>query len=254
MREVLAAGAARDGLSYRGAAHARRPRPRGRRRSPGSPATASRATSTPTTRRSASSTGAASPLDLRSRTDDDPRLRGTKQRVATEREVTVTRGRSDGRTVVIVPEVKGAQTVGLTLLHLELRDRLPADVARSVLPGYRNRYARAAAARSPRPSPTFDDARARRRSTSSTCSPCRSTSSPTAGATWPPSMTTVPARRARDRGLGTDLVEVERFRLALRTPRRRSPSGCSATRAGVRVPLTASRCRASRRGSAPRKR
>ena len=39
-----------------------------------------------------------------------------------------------------MPEVKGAQTVGLTLLHLELADRLPPDVARSVLSGYRHRY------------------------------------------------------------------------------------------------------------------
>ena len=39
-----------------------------------------------------------------------------------------------------MPEVKGAQTVGLTLLHLELPDRLPADVARGVLSGYRHRY------------------------------------------------------------------------------------------------------------------
>jgi glutamine---fructose-6-phosphate transaminase (isomerizing) len=42
---------------------------------------------------------------------------------------------------VIVPEVKGVQTVGLTLLHLDLKDRLPADVAHAVLSGYRNRYA-----------------------------------------------------------------------------------------------------------------
>src|SRR5207248_3885303 len=56
-------------------------------------------------------------LDIPSRTSADPRLRGTKHRVATQREVTVARGRSDGRTVVIVPEVKGNETVGVTLLH-----------------------------------------------------------------------------------------------------------------------------------------
>ena len=37
----------------------------------------------------------------------DPRLRGTKHRAADEREVTVARGASDGRTVILVPEVKG---------------------------------------------------------------------------------------------------------------------------------------------------
>jgi glutamine---fructose-6-phosphate transaminase (isomerizing) len=78
---------------------------------------------------------------IRSRTDDDPRLRGTKQLVAIEREVTVARGRSDDRTLVFVPEVKGNQTVGLTLLHVQFVDRLEPAAARAVLQGYRNRYA-----------------------------------------------------------------------------------------------------------------
>jgi glucosamine--fructose-6-phosphate aminotransferase (isomerizing) len=80
-------------------------------------------------------------MQMRSRTAENPILRGTKQVAAVEREVTVTRGRGDGRTVLIIPEVKGVQTVGLTLLHLDLKDRLPADVAHAVLSGYRNRYA-----------------------------------------------------------------------------------------------------------------
>ena len=50
------------------------------------------------------------------------------------------RGRSDGRTLVLVPEVKGNQTTGLTLLHVRFHDRLPAEVARRVLEGYRDRY------------------------------------------------------------------------------------------------------------------
>ncbi len=78
---------------------------------------------------------------LRSRTEADPRLRGTKALVASEREVTVARGRSDQRTVVIVPEVKGTQTIGLTLLHVAFVDRLPPPAARAVLEGYRHRYA-----------------------------------------------------------------------------------------------------------------
>jgi glutamine---fructose-6-phosphate transaminase (isomerizing) len=77
---------------------------------------------------------------IRSRTETDPRLRGTKQTVAAERQVFVYRGRADGRILAVVPEVKGAHTVGLTLLHLELPDRLPADIARGVLSGYRHRY------------------------------------------------------------------------------------------------------------------
>ena len=74
--------------------------------------------------------------DLASRTERNPRLRGTKRRVAVEREVMAARGRSDGRTLVIVPEVKGSDATGITLLHVRWVDRLPAATARSVLQGY----------------------------------------------------------------------------------------------------------------------
>ena len=78
--------------------------------------------------------------DIPSRTDGNPVLRGTKHRAATEREVTVVRGRADGRTLILIPEVKGNQTTGLTLLHVRFHDRLPGDAARRVLEGYRGRY------------------------------------------------------------------------------------------------------------------
>ena len=95
---------------------------------------------------------------LRSRTEDDPTLRGTKQLVALEREVTVARGRSDGRTLIFIPEVKGTQTVGLTLLHVRFHDRLSPEAARSVLEGYRHRYAALRGAVT-ETDPTFDDSR-----------------------------------------------------------------------------------------------
>ena len=76
-----------------------------------------------------------------SRTETNPTLRGTKHRVAFEREVTVVRGRADGRTLVIVPEVKGTQATGLTLLHVRFHDRLAPEGARRVLQAYRDRYA-----------------------------------------------------------------------------------------------------------------
>ena len=85
-------------------------------------------------------------------------LRGTKQTVAAEREVFVTAGRVDGRTIAIVPEVKGVQTVGLTLLHLRLRDHLAPDVARAVLAGYRHRFTALRGAVT-ETEPTFDTAR-----------------------------------------------------------------------------------------------
>ena len=80
--------------------------------------------------------------DLRSRVDSNARLVGTKRRVAAEQEVLVASGRSDGRTVIIVPEVKGAQTVGLTLLHVVFHEQLPASTVRQVLQGYDKRYER----------------------------------------------------------------------------------------------------------------
>ncbi|MGZ4757160.1 MAG: SIS domain-containing protein [Acidimicrobiia bacterium] len=140
VQQVLAAGAARDGLSYRVLRTLVDLNPAvnevtgfTRYAIEGDPATDDATISV-------LDQGGIS-MQLRSRTADNPILRGTKQLAAAEREVTVTRGRSDGRTLVIVPEVKGVQTVGLTLLHLDLKDRLPADVAHAVLSGYRNRYA-----------------------------------------------------------------------------------------------------------------
>lgn len=79
--------------------------------------------------------------DVPSRVDRDPELRGSKRRIAVEREAVVAKGRADGRTVVFVPEVKGSQCTGITLLHVRLVDRLAPMAARAVLQGYRDRYA-----------------------------------------------------------------------------------------------------------------
>jgi len=78
--------------------------------------------------------------ELKSRTETSPELRGTKHRVATERLVTVARGRHDGRTVIIVPEGKDKQATGLTLLHVRFPDHMPVGGMRSVLQGYRGRF------------------------------------------------------------------------------------------------------------------
>ncbi|MEM7096341.1 MAG: SIS domain-containing protein [Actinomycetota bacterium] len=75
-----------------------------------------------------------------SRVDRDPVLRGTKHRVAIEGQVLVTRGLRDGRLIVLVPEVKDAQPVGITLLHLQLVDELTIDQTRAVLQSYQNRF------------------------------------------------------------------------------------------------------------------
>jgi glucosamine--fructose-6-phosphate aminotransferase (isomerizing) len=80
--------------------------------------------------------------DVASRVDRNPTLLGTKRRVAADREVLVGRGRSDGRTFVMVPEVKAGVCTGITLMHVQFRDRLPAPTMRGVLQGYDRRYDR----------------------------------------------------------------------------------------------------------------
>jgi len=76
-----------------------------------------------------------------SRAEHDPRLRGTKRQVARNHEVTVARGRSDGRTFILIPETKDNETTELTLLHVRFHDHLEPSVVASVLQGYRGRYA-----------------------------------------------------------------------------------------------------------------
>jgi glucosamine--fructose-6-phosphate aminotransferase (isomerizing) len=97
-------------------------------------------------------------LGLTSRTDSNPMLRGTKHHAAVKREVTVARGRSDDRTVILVPETKDAQVIGMTLLHVRFAETLSADLARQVLSGYQNRYIHLADAVT-ETEPVFDDER-----------------------------------------------------------------------------------------------
>jgi glucosamine--fructose-6-phosphate aminotransferase (isomerizing) len=80
-------------------------------------------------------------LDIPSRTERAGVLRGTKHTVALERQVFVTRGREDGRTVVIIPETKDDRATGITLLHVRFSDHLSVGAARGALQGYRNRWA-----------------------------------------------------------------------------------------------------------------
>lgn len=70
----------------------------------------------------------------------DPKLRGSKHLVASEQDVVITKGRNDQRTIILVPEVKDQQTVGLTLLHVRLEKYVDEQVAKQILQGYQNRY------------------------------------------------------------------------------------------------------------------
>jgi glucosamine--fructose-6-phosphate aminotransferase (isomerizing) len=82
-----------------------------------------------------------SSASLRSRTEGHPVLQGTKNLAARQRLVTASKGRSDGRTVIIVPETKGNETTGITLLQVDFSGRLDPVTAREVLEGYQSRMA-----------------------------------------------------------------------------------------------------------------
>jgi glucosamine--fructose-6-phosphate aminotransferase (isomerizing) len=75
-----------------------------------------------------------------SRTATDNTLRGTKHRAAEKRAVTVFKGLHDGRTGVMVPEVKDGQVTGMTLLHLRFAPVLAPEAAKAVLQAYQARY------------------------------------------------------------------------------------------------------------------
>ncbi|MEZ5966341.1 MAG: SIS domain-containing protein [Planctomycetota bacterium] len=96
--------------------------------------------------------------ELRSRTEREPLLRGTKHAVARKRRLLVARGASDGRTVILVPEVHGGKTVGITLLHVAFQHQVPADAMHSVLHGYHDRLAELRDAVT-ETEPSFDEAR-----------------------------------------------------------------------------------------------
>ncbi len=81
-------------------------------------------------------------LGLKSRAEHATALVGTKRHVAVAREVLVARGRADDRTVILVPEVKSGQCIGLTLLHVRFHDVLEPSVMRPVLQDYDRRYER----------------------------------------------------------------------------------------------------------------
>ncbi len=75
-----------------------------------------------------------------SRTADLPVLRGTKHLVAEERQLLVARGRSDGRTVILIPEIDRTGVIGILLLHVTFVDFASPAAMRGVLSSYRNRY------------------------------------------------------------------------------------------------------------------
>ncbi len=142
VQELLAAGAGRDRLAYRTLKVLADLDPAvdavvgyTRYAIEGDPASASGATITIVDRGGLS-------RDVTSRVERNSQLLGTKRRVASEKQVLVARGRSDSRTVIFIPEVKGGTCTGITLLHVRFHERLAAATMRGVLQGYDRRYDR----------------------------------------------------------------------------------------------------------------
>ncbi|HMS24114.1 MAG TPA: SIS domain-containing protein [Acidimicrobiia bacterium] len=80
-----------------------------------------------------------SAASLTSRVTSNPLLRGTKSLTAREQTVWVAQGKSDGRNVILVPEISRSQTIGLTLLHIDVDESISVAARKRVLEGYKQR-------------------------------------------------------------------------------------------------------------------
>lgn len=76
---------------------------------------------------------------LTSRVISNPTLRGTKSLTAREQKVWIVQGKSDGRNVIMVPEVTRSKTTGITLLHIDVDDTIPVESRKRILEGYKQR-------------------------------------------------------------------------------------------------------------------
>ncbi len=77
--------------------------------------------------------------NLVSRINTNPILRGTKSLSAREQNVWITQGKSDGRIVILVPEVTRSKTTGITLLHIDVDESISVEARKRVLEGYKQR-------------------------------------------------------------------------------------------------------------------
>lgn len=78
---------------------------------------------------------------LVSRVTQNPKLRGTKRLAAREQSVWIVKGKSDGRNVILVPEVMRSKTIGITILHFDVKNEseVSLDSRKRVLEGYKQR-------------------------------------------------------------------------------------------------------------------
>lgn len=78
---------------------------------------------------------------LISRVASNPTLLGTKRLTAREQVVWITQGKSDGRNVIMIPEVIRSRTTGITLLHVDVKNNtdLTIEARKRILEGYKQR-------------------------------------------------------------------------------------------------------------------
>src|SRR5207302_2694082 len=76
---------------------------------------------------------------LYSRADEGTTLVGTKKLAADTRTVRLERGLTDGRLVLIIPELSGNRVAGISLLHVDLVDRATPDALLAALQQQGNR-------------------------------------------------------------------------------------------------------------------
>ena len=60
--------------------------------------------------------------------------------MSNERQLLVARGLSDGRTVILIPEMDRDGVTGIFLLHVRFSDNTSVAAMRGVLSSYRNRF------------------------------------------------------------------------------------------------------------------
>lgn len=82
---------------------------------------------------------AGSAKDLVSRVTANSPLRGTKSLTAREQTVWVTQGKSDGRNVILIPEITRSKTTGIMLIHIDVNDTVNVDARKRILEGYKQR-------------------------------------------------------------------------------------------------------------------
>ena len=81
-------------------------------------------------------------VDLASRVERDPKLRGSKHLVASEQNVMITKGRNDDRTIILSTRSERSADRWTGIASCPSEKYVDEQVAKQILEGYQNRYAK----------------------------------------------------------------------------------------------------------------